>query len=105
VRRPLHAFAHAPVVAVAGIGNPARFFEALRARGLKVDGRAFPDHHAFTAADLEALPRPLLMTEKDAVKCRTLGLRDAWAVPAEATLPAGFFAALDAALPSGPPHD
>jgi tetraacyldisaccharide 4'-kinase len=104
-RRPLRAFTAGPVVAVAGIGNPARFFDALRARGLEVDGRAFADHHAFTAAELEALPRPLLMTEKDAVKCRTLGLRDAWSVPADATLPAGFFAALDAALPAGPRHD
>jgi tetraacyldisaccharide 4'-kinase len=104
-RRPLRAFTAGPVVAIAGIGNPARFFDALRARGLQVDGRAFADHHAFTAAELEDLPRPLLMTEKDAVKCRTLGLRDAWAVPADATLPAGFFAALDAALPAGPRHD
>lgn len=104
-RRALRDFAGAPVAAVAGIGNPQRFFEALRGRGLQVDGRAFPDHHPFSAGDLNALARPLLMTEKDAMKCRELGLRDAWAVPADATLPPGFFAALDAALPPVPRHD
>jgi tetraacyldisaccharide 4'-kinase len=58
------------VHAVAGIGNPERFFELLRSRGLQVTPHAFADHHAFRPRDL-ALPGewPILMTEKDAVRC------------------------------------
>ena len=96
--RPLSSFAGPSVQAVAGIGHPERFFDALRAAGLQVDGHAFPDHHVFNAAQLHSLPRPLLMTEKDAVKCRDFDLDDAWSVGAEAQLQAGFFAALDARL-------
>ena len=56
--------------AVAGIGNPRRFFEMLQSFGLQITPHAYPDHHAFTARDLE-LPgdAPILMTEKDAVRC------------------------------------
>ena len=58
------------VHAVAGIGHPARFFDLLRACGLEVIAHAFADHHAFSARDLD-LPgdAPILMTEKDAVRC------------------------------------
>jgi tetraacyldisaccharide 4'-kinase len=58
------------VHAVAGIGNPGRFFDLLRSFGLDIMPHAFPDHHAFTARDLD-LPGawPILMTEKDAVRC------------------------------------
>ncbi|HEY1898926.1 MAG TPA: tetraacyldisaccharide 4'-kinase [Steroidobacteraceae bacterium] len=58
------------VHAVAGIGNPGRFFELLSGFGLDILPHAFPDHHAFTARDLD-LPGhwPILMTEKDAVRC------------------------------------
>lgn len=77
--------------AVAGIGNPARFFSMLRRFGLQVEAHAFPDHHAFVADDLhfeESLP--LLMTEKDAVKCRRIVTGDAWAVRVEAQPDAPF---------------
>src|SRR5690606_20568690 len=54
--------------AVAGIGNPARFFETLRSLGVDVIEHAFPDHHAFTATDLQFADNlPVIMTEKDAV--------------------------------------
>lgn len=96
--RPLAGFAGAPVQAIAGIGHPARFFAALRAAGLQVDGHAFPDHHRYTAAQLRALPRPLLMTDKDAVKCAGFDLQDCWSVGVDAVLPDGFLAALDARL-------
>ena len=97
-RRSLASFAGAPVHAVAGIGNPQRFFAALRAVGLQLHEHAFPDHHDFERADFRGLEGTVLMTEKDAVKCRSLGLRDAWSVPAEAELPAAFFDALVARL-------
>jgi tetraacyldisaccharide 4'-kinase len=98
-RRPLASFAGAPVDAVAGIGNPGRFFAALRASGLAVNDHPFPDHHCYCAEDFANMARsPLLMTEKDAVKCRGLGLRDAWVVPVRAELPVDFYRALDAKL-------
>lgn len=93
-RRSLAAFASAPVHAVAGIGNPDRFFSALRALGLQVREHAFADHHDYERADFRNIDGTVLMTEKDAVKCRGLGLKDAWSVPAEAELPDEFFDAL-----------
>ncbi len=67
--QPLSVFAGQRVQALAGIGNPERFFQMLRDAGLVVEGRAFPDHHRFTADDLPMNGMPVLMTEKDAVKC------------------------------------
>lgn len=100
-RRPLADFAGSPVQALAGIGHPARFFDALRAAGLAPVGHAFPDHHAYDAATLAAIPGPRLMTEKDAVKCRGIAPPDSWAVPVDAVLPDDFLDALAARL--GPP--
>jgi tetraacyldisaccharide 4'-kinase len=83
---PLEAFRGRPVHAVAGIGHPARFFADLRALGLEVTAHAFPDHHAPSAADLDfGDDLPVLMTEKDAVKCRELAAPRLWYVPVEAT--------------------
>lgn len=73
------------VHAVAGIGNPGRFFAALQALGLQVEPHPFPDHHVFSRADLRfADSRPVLMTEKDAVKCGGLDDARLWVVPARA---------------------
>lgn len=97
--KPLEAFRGQRVHAVAAIGNPARFFTVLRARGIDVIEHAFPDHHAFRAADLKfAEPLPVLMTEKDAVKCRAFALPEWYYVPVEAQLPEAFFDAVDARL-------
>lgn len=93
--RPLASFAGSPVHAVAGIGNPGRFFAALRDHALAPIEHAFPDHHAYRPDDLRFSPaHPLLMTEKDAVKCVDFSLTNAFAVPVRAELPAGFFAQL-----------
>lgn len=92
--RSLSGFSASPVHAVAGIGNPGRFFEALRSKGLILVEHAFADHHVFVAEDFAGLSGPVLMTEKDAVKCRGLGLDSAWAVPVEAEFPPGFYAAV-----------
>ena len=84
--QPLEAFCGRPVHAVAGIGNPSRFFADLRARGLEVIEHPFPDHHAFSPQDLAfGDGAPVLMTEKDAVKCRALKGSGLWYVPVEAT--------------------
>ena len=91
VRRPLSSFAGATVQAVAGIGDPDRFFRMLHAQGMRVVAHPFPDHHDFAGAELEALPRPLLMTAKDAIKCRGRGLVDAWVVPLRVVIAPAFF--------------
>ena len=97
-RRGLRAFAALEAHAVAGIGNPARFFQALRAVGLRIVEHEFEDHHPYRFSDFSGMTGPILMTEKDAVKCRGLGLPDAWAVPVEAELSPGFFEAVEAKL-------
>ena len=80
--RPLGAFKGERVHAVAGIGNPSRFFQDLRNRGIEVMEHPFADHYAFAARDLEfADALPVLMTEKDAVKCRGFGNPRLWYVP------------------------
>jgi tetraacyldisaccharide 4'-kinase len=71
--------------AVAGIGNPERFFTELAGRGLRFTAHRFPDHHPFRPQDLEFADCDLvLMTEKDAVKCRRFGRRDLIAVRVDA---------------------
>lgn len=101
--RPLSAFAATPVHAIAGIGNPGRFFAQLRAAGLQVIEHAFADHHAFTADDLR-LPDglPVLMTEKDAVKCGAFAEDRHWYVPVEARFAPHDHKRLQAALAALP---
>jgi tetraacyldisaccharide 4'-kinase len=83
--KPVESFRGGPVHAVAGIGNPGRFFRDLRARGLDVIEHAFGDHHPFTPRDLSfGDERPVLMTAKDAVKCTTFAQPGWWSVPVAA---------------------
>lgn len=90
-RRPLSDFIGSPCDALAGIGHPERFFAMLRGLGLEIEGHPFADHHAFTAADLAPFKvRPLLMTEKDAVKCQAYAQPNHWYVPVEAEVDAGL---------------
>lgn len=104
--RPVGLFAPGPVHAVAGIGHPERFFDSLRQAGLQVQGHPFPDHHAYTSADFAfEPPGPVLMTEKDAVKCAKLGLADAWVVPARAELPEALVDAVAGRLAALRPPD
>ena len=81
-----------PVRAVAAIGNPGRFFRMLEGLGFVVDSQGFPDHHSFKQSDFDSIREgtAIIMTEKDAVKCRSLGLKDAWYVPVETRLPEDF---------------
>jgi tetraacyldisaccharide 4'-kinase len=83
--RPLADFGATRVHAVAGIGNPARFFRELRDQELNLIEHAFPDHHPLRASDLAfGDDLPVLMTEKDAVKCREFADARLWYVPVEA---------------------
>ncbi len=87
---------HSPRVhALAGIGNPQRFFDSLRRLGFDPIPHSFADHHAFCAADLEfGDGLALIMTEKDAVKCRHLAPVNSWYLPVEAQLDPAFETAL-----------
>ncbi len=83
----LDAFRAGRVHAVAGIGHPARFFRDLEERGLELIRHPFPDHHPFARGDLAfADERPILMTEKDAVRCAALATPRMWYVPVTAHL-------------------
>ena len=79
------------VTAVAGIGNPERFFARLRVAGLAPTERPYSDHHPFSPADAGRWPAgPVLMTEKDAVKCAAFAGADHWYLPVVARLDAAF---------------
>lgn len=85
VTAPASSFVGGGVHAVAGIGNPARFFEELDAMGITATRHPFPDHHRFAAADLAITgARAILMTEKDAVKCERFAGERCWCLPVEA---------------------
>ncbi len=95
---PARSFAtrqSAQVAAVAGIGNPARFFAQLRGIGLTVREFPFPDHHAFAPDDLARIEAgAILMTEKDALKCSTFGDSRTWVAPVTASVAAELVASI-----------
>ncbi|TMM46362.1 tetraacyldisaccharide 4'-kinase [Colwellia ponticola] len=79
---------HGAVNAIAGIGAPQRFFDTLTDNNVQIiTQQSFVDHHHFTRDDFHALDDniPLLMTEKDAVKCRDFGQENWWYLPVDAT--------------------
>lgn len=87
------------VNAVAGIGNPTRFFQTLRYHGLNIIEQVFPDHYAYQVDDLVfAVERPVIMTEKDAVKCMAFANHLYWYLEVEAQLDNQFWLMLLAKL-------
>ncbi len=83
------------VHAVAGIGQPQRFFSTLQKLGIVFIPHPFPDHHVFRKKDLDFGPDSLIiMTEKDAVKCLDFADENYWCLPVAATLESTFFQAL-----------
>ncbi len=77
---------------VAGIGNPERFFLTLEQQGYQVIRHPFPDHHDFTEQDLQFGDElPVLMTAKDAVKCRAFNSDRLWYLPVQAKMPESVF--------------
>ncbi len=74
------------VHAVAGIGNPTRFFTTLRRLGLTVIEHEFPDHHPFDRSDLPWTDHPIIMTAKDVVKCQHFELNHVWYLDVNAEL-------------------
>lgn len=97
--RPLSDLKGQRVHALAGIGEPRRFFDLLRRAGLLVIEHPFPDHHPYRAQDLAFSDElPLLMTEKDAVKCRPYARSNHWALQVEAVPDQAFAERLDKRL-------
>ena len=83
-KKRLREFKGQACSAIAGIGNPQRFFSALRQQGLNVNGKAFADHYAYQPQDFKEFYNTILfMTEKDAIKCQQYDLPNAWVVAAE----------------------
>lgn len=73
----LSSFSGQKVHAIAGIGNPQRFFDLLSHLKIEVIPHAFPDHHRYKTSDLDFSDQlPILMTEKDAIKCKTLAFEN-----------------------------
>jgi len=92
VLNPLHCagpdqFQARPLRAVAGIGNPQRFFAHLQRLGLSFTAHAFADHHPYQPQDLDfAAADTVLMTEKDAVKCAEFARETWWALRVDAVI-------------------
>ena len=86
---------------MAGIGNPQRFFNTLEALNWRPVPHPFADHAQYSAAQLAfEPPLPLLMTEKDAVKCRAFAAADWWYLAVDAQPSSAFATWLDAKLDS-----
>jgi len=97
--QPLAQWRGQRVHAVAGIGNPQRFFRSLRGSGIDVVEHAFPDHHAYAEEDLYFAERlPIVMTEKDWVKCERLAPANAWYLPVRADCSPSIMDAIDGLL-------
>jgi tetraacyldisaccharide 4'-kinase len=89
--QPLSALRGQSVHAIAALGDTERFFNRLRDEGLKIRPHAFPDHHFFRVQDIDFKDDlPVIMTEKDAVKCRAFAQPRHWYLAMEAQLPASF---------------
>jgi tetraacyldisaccharide 4'-kinase len=86
VRQAIPAdFAGGRVHAVAGIGNPRRFFAHLRRLGLSAVAHPFPDHHRYLPEDLAfGDGAAVIMTEKDAIKCAHFARGNWWMLPVDA---------------------
>jgi len=85
IKSDVQAFFGQKIIAVAGIGNPQRFFDQLSVLGLQFESRAYTDHYIFQAKDFEGTNADvILMTEKDAVKCRAFAKPNFWVLPVSA---------------------
>lgn len=94
-------FAPCEVRLVAGIGNPQRFVRSAQQQGYAVVGEYFfPDHYAFTASDFSAIAGPVLMTAKDAVKCRRFAQADWYYLPLHARFAPSTLALIDQQIAS-----
>ncbi|HHF7366660.1 TPA: tetraacyldisaccharide 4'-kinase [Legionella bozemanae] len=80
--------------AIAAIGNPQRFYSTLLQLGIEFDSCSYPDHYQFKPDDLNYSKSPIIMTEKDAVKCRSFSSDTMHYLPVDAVLDDAFWDAL-----------
>ncbi|AFU97516.1 tetraacyldisaccharide 4'-kinase [Simiduia agarivorans] len=94
--RSLSALAEGQWQAICGIGNPGRFFDSLGALDCRFHAEVFADHHAFAPADFSGLnpALPVVMTEKDAVKCRAFAKAHWWYLAIEAQVDSAWLDAV-----------
>ena len=98
-RKPLAEFRDMLCHAIAGIGNPQRFFDLLEKQGVVCQAHPFPDHYVYTEKEIRFnAAEAILMTEKDAVKCRSFASALHWYVPVKATVESSFMQKLIALL-------
>lgn len=91
--QPLAKFRGRSVHSIAGIGHPEQFFMALANEGIQVEPHALPDHAVLTEQDVVfGDDKPVLMTEKDAIKCEGFDLPDHWFVRVHAEFSRGHTA-------------
>ena len=92
---------HKQVHAVAGLGNPGRFFDLLDKLGFDIIRHPFPDHHNFLSSDIFYLDHlPIIMTEKDASKCKDFDNNKIWYLKIDADVNNKFIDNLDKKLKS-----
>jgi len=98
IRQGLNFFEGQTIWAVAGIGHPERFFKTLEDLHIQMNKVVFPDHHIYSEKDLQFFPNaPIVMTEKDAVKCKRLYSQ----FSAKSRIPENlYYLSVDAELPS-----
>lgn len=104
--QPLSAFSGQTAHVMAGIAQPHTFFDGVARLGVQGMPHAFQDHQIYTEAMLNFTPRlPILMTEKDAVKCKHFSNTDMWYLSQTAILPDFFKPALLQSLKGVLPHE
>ncbi len=97
IMQPAEFLVGRKITAIAGIANPNSFFDMLQRSGIESTRISFPDHHQFTENDFDSIDQndvTLVMTEKDAVKCREFARENWWYVAIDATVSEKFVALL-----------
>ena len=94
---------HNQIHAVAGLGNPGRFFDTLSQLNFDIERHPFPDHHQFEESDLAFLDHhPIIMTEKDAARCKNFENPRIWYLTVEPKIEESFINALESRIRSLP---
>ena len=96
-RLPIECLLEQPIIAVAGIGNPDSFFDMLAEMGVEYNSFPFADHHRFTENDFMSIDTdstPIVMTEKDAVKCQKFAKDNWWYIALDVVVSDDFVSAI-----------
>jgi tetraacyldisaccharide 4'-kinase len=97
-KKAIFGFSNQKINVVAGIGNPQRFFKDLEVLGIEVLAHVFSDHYWYTKKDFSFISDPVIMTEKDAVKCVAIANENFWYLLVAAEVKGDFSEQLLAAL-------